>query len=106
MTESEPSESEPDRLESRLAVLEQTAIRAGASLDTARRAMGEIAELCDMAVPPDPAADGYDDARTAAARAEVSLDAAADELERIAAALRATANQPGDDAEAHGDPGP
>jgi len=107
MTENEPSESEPDRLASRLEALEQTAIRAGRSLQTARRAMEDIADLCDVAVPPDPAADDYDEARTAAARAEVSLDAAADELERIAAALRATANQPGnDEADADGETGP
>jgi hypothetical protein len=91
MTDSGPSHPDPEQLADRLDALQQTALRAGTSLETAHRAMTEIADLCDVDVPASPKADETEKAATAAARAEVSLEAAADELERIAAALRATA---------------
>lgn len=83
------SSPDPERLAHRLEVLEETAARAEQSLSTARRAMQDVADLCDVDVPRDPDAESFENAQTAAARAEVSLDAAADELERISAALRA-----------------
>jgi len=81
--------ADPERLAHRLEVLQETAARAEQSLSTARRAMQDVADLCSIDVPGDPDAGSYENAQTAAVRAEVSLDAAADELERISAALRA-----------------
>jgi len=91
MTDDGSSHSDPKRLSDRLDALQQTALCAGTSLETAHRAMTEIADLCDVEVPTSPDSDAYEEAKVSAARAEVSLEAAADELERIAAALRATA---------------
>jgi hypothetical protein len=105
MTDPGPSHTDPERLADRLDALQQTALRAGTSLETAHRAMTQIADLCDVDVPASPEADETEKAATAAtaaARAEVSLEAAADELERIAAALRATAGARSEEDESTG----
>ena len=73
-------------------MLKETATRAEQSLSTACRAMQDIADLCAIDVPEDPDAESYEEVQTATARAEVSLDAAADELDRISTALRAAAH--------------
>lgn len=102
MTDPGSSHPDPERLADRLEALQQTALRAGTSLETAHRAMTEIADLCDVDVPASSEADGAEKAATAAARAEVSLEAAADELERVAAALRATAGARSEEDESTG----
>lgn len=91
MTGNGAPKTEPERLADRLDALAGTASSAERSLATARQAMKEIADICDVEVPDDPSRQQYEDAKKAAARAEVSLDAAADELDRMAAALRAAA---------------
>lgn len=122
--------SELDQLRARLVQLAETARRAETTMSTARRAMSDIAELCEDALAASdgmgadltavnledldgadlPAGDGEpaeEDASDepeavdpevrektahAAATAEVSLQAAADELERTIAAVRMVAN--------------
>lgn len=75
-------------LNARLTEMGGAAAGAERSLDAACRALQQIQELCETQLPDEPSEDELTNAKTHAARADVSLDAVADEIDRVAAVLR------------------
>lgn len=85
------SDSVIEPLNARLQEMGNAAEGAERSLQTACRALREIQSLCDVELPGDAAPGDVEAAKSNAARADVSLDAVADEIERVTEALRSVA---------------
>jgi len=78
-------------LNARLTEMGGAAAGAERSLDAACRALQQIQELCETQLPESPSEGEVSRAKSSAARADVSLDAVADEIDRVAAALHSVA---------------
>lgn len=78
-------------LNNRLTEMGQAAGGAERSLQAACRALREIQAMCETQVPEKPDDEHIAATKTQAARADVSLSAVADEVERVSDALRAVA---------------
>jgi hypothetical protein len=78
-------------LNARLTEMGGAAAGAERSLEAACRALKQIQLLCETQLPDDPSEDELSKAKTSAARADVSLNAIAGEIDRVAEALRLVA---------------
>ena len=83
-------------LNARLAEMGGAAAGAERSLDAACRALREIQELCETELDDEPDDEELSKAKMNAARADVSLDAVAGEIDRVAEALRSVAGLDGE----------